>query len=654
MKEKIYQFLSLDLWDTVIRRKCHPDAIKLDTARYLYLKYNDCIKWEDETILSLMKARVECERELGEQLKKEGFDDEYRIRDVFLLWIQNVLSSALPKKEEELVEELYQHELECEKQNAYLDPTIVETIQHYHYKKIGYISDFYAGSEFLDEILTEIGFPYPFDMKMVSCEQKYNKRSGRLFEYTGKKFGILPEEQIHLGDNPYSDYQIPKKLGIEAVSYLPEKEHKKRKEKEAAFSLKEPDSIIKYADYPVRKKGERISVFFYGFALWMLERCLAQGIKRIYFFTREGEFYQALYDSIAAKNRYGIPAPQSQLLEVSRIATFGASLREITISEMMRIWNQYSCQSMKAFFTSIGVKPDEMQQYLIRYQIPLEDVLTYPWQDERVQKLFLDGEFLSAVQNRVEEQRELLLSYCKDREMKRGEKEKIAIVDIGWRGTIQDNLCYLFPEYRIYGYYIGLIPFLNEQPENAYKEGYLNHYKNHQSLLMLSTPFEMICNSPNGSTVTYQEKDGKVAAVRKREESEDKIFFQYTDHIQKAVIQKMQEWITFSEKHDLTEIQFRAQAYKSLEDFIFRPDAACAKAYFALVHNEEFGVGDYIDKRTRFRPLLMIKAVFREKSRKQLKEFLRDTTWPQGYFAKYHLYPALHFYNWLLQKYYKK
>lgn len=654
MSEKIYEFLSLDLWDTVIRRKCHPDAIKVDTARYLYIKYNNYIKWEDETIISLMKERVACERKIGNKWKKEGFDDEYKIKDVFLLWIQNVLCVISAEKAEEIAEDLYQHELEYEKQNAYLDPTIVETIKKYKYKKIGYISDFYAGHDFLDEILVHIGFPYKWDVKMVSCEQKYNKRSGRLFELAGKQLGILPEEQIHFGDNAYSDYQIPKKLGIEAVHYLPEEEHKKRKEKESKFSIKEIDSVLKYTDYPITGKKEKISVFFYGFTLWILERCLAQGIKRIFFFTREGEFYKKLYDVIAASNLYGIEPPQSELLEVSRIATFGASLREITIQEMMRIWNQYSCQSMKAFFTSISIDPDEMQKYLIKYQIPYDEVLTYPWQNEKVQQLFLDVKFLSAVQKRVEQQKELLLAYCESKGMKQKEKEKIAIIDIGWRGTIQDNICYLFPEYQIYGYYIGLIPFLNEQPQNAYKEGYINQYKDYQKILMLSTPFEMICNSPNGSTSTYEKQEGKIVAVRKKEETEDKIFFQYTCKIQQDVIQKMQEFIIFTERHYLTEVQFRMQAYKSLEEFIFLPDTACAKAYFELVHNEEFGVGNYVDKRTRFRPFLMIKAVFSEKSRKELKEFLRDTTWPQGYLAKYHLYPALHLYNRLLKKYYKK
>ena len=76
------------------------------------------------------------------------------------------------------------------------------------------------------------------------------------------------------------------------------------------------------------------------------------------------------------------------------------------------------------------------------------------------------------------------------------------------------------------------------------------------------------------------------------------------------------------------------------------------KAYFALRHNEEFGVGSYVDRRTRFRPLLMALALVSKQKRKEFKDFLRDTTWPQGYLTKYRLYPLIGMYNRILEQYY--
>jgi hypothetical protein len=40
-------------------------------------------------------------------------------------------------------------------------------------------------------------------------------------------------------------------------------------------------------------------------------------------------------------------------------------------------------------------------------------------------------------------------------------------VDIGWRGTIQDNLAHVLPEKTLFGHYLGLARVLNEQPVNC-------------------------------------------------------------------------------------------------------------------------------------------------------------------------------------------
>ena len=44
MEVKCYKLLSLDIWDTILRRKCHPDAIKVYTSREFYLYAKDYIK----------------------------------------------------------------------------------------------------------------------------------------------------------------------------------------------------------------------------------------------------------------------------------------------------------------------------------------------------------------------------------------------------------------------------------------------------------------------------------------------------------------------------------------------------------------------------------------------------------------------------------
>ena len=38
------KIISFDIWDTILKRKCHPEEIKLYTANYLMLKHEQNLK----------------------------------------------------------------------------------------------------------------------------------------------------------------------------------------------------------------------------------------------------------------------------------------------------------------------------------------------------------------------------------------------------------------------------------------------------------------------------------------------------------------------------------------------------------------------------------------------------------------------------------
>ncbi len=650
-----YKVLSLDLWDTVIRRKCHPDEIKISTARYIFLKYNNFIKDEFKNVLLLAKKRVECERKIAKS-KSSDFDDEYIITDVFALLIEETFNDLSEK--ENIVFDLYNYELNTEKEFAYLDPTISQKIKTINYEKLAYISDFYAKKTFLDSILESIGIDFKFDYKFVSCDYSLNKRSGRLYDKAESEIGIKPAEHIHIGDNKHSDVDIPIKKGITAIHYLPEEEHNNRKQKEAGFSFnklrnyKDFENIIERyksslsSEKSPYKTGVEISSFFVTFVLWVIENSIKNGIQKIYYFTREGEFFKQIHDSIKKNNPYLMNIPEAEILEVSRISTFAPSLREVSLDEMMRIWNQYSVQSMAAFFKSVNIKQDDVKIYLDKYGIDFEQVIQYPWLDERVKDLFADTDFVKFFQNSIQNQKNQFLLYSKSKAMTTDEKAKIAIVDIGWRGTIQDNICYLFPNYDIYGYYLGLIPFLNEQPKNSFKFGFLNESPDCELMLRNVTPLEMLSNSPNGSTIGYENGIAK----RKKEKYEDDIFYEYTKYAQDGILDMVKVYCDILKIHALTSDAFKEDAFNKLKLLVRYPRKDLAEVYFTLKHNEEFGVGAFVDKHTEFRPLLFFKALLFRKKRRELIDFLNGTSWPQGYLVKYNLNYANKIYNNLIDK----
>jgi hydrolase (HAD superfamily)-like protein len=649
MEVKCYKLLSLDIWDTILRRKCHPDAIKVYTSREFYLYAKDYIKQDKRNLRELTRLRVDAEREIGTECKESGFDDEYNIKDVFRRWIRYACDKEYPNIDK-LVEHLYESELNRELENIYLDPTIDSTIDSIRHEKLVCISDFYTDKFFLQKLIDSVGMRNKIEEIFCSCDYKLNKRSGRLFEIAEKECNVCSNEHIHIGDNAYSDVEVPKRLGIDAIHYLPDDEHKKRKERESEFVSDLKDSL-RYKDFPL-KSDRDISLFFYGFIADIMESCIEKKLKKIYFFTREGEFYKEIFDTISVFYDKEV-VPKSYILEVSRLSTFVASLREFTLDEMMRLWNQYSIQSMSAMFKSLAMDLGNVKKFLDLYSIDPDEVLTYPWTLEPVQRLFADEEFKNLMEAHIADKRDRLLEYCAGKDLVVESDEDIAIVDIGWRGTIQDNLCYLFRNTMIYGYYVGLIQFLNKQPENSCKYGYLDKCSFARALLTISTPFEMICNSPNGSTVGYEKNDaGIMVAIRNNEKSEDDIFFSYTKKLQEKILSDCNKLGKYCYENFIVSEDVRNYAYEALRNFIYYPDRDTVNSYFNLTHNEEFGVGAYVDKRTVFRPVLMFLALISKNKRQEFKDFLRNTTWPQGYLTKYRLYPLIKVYNNILEKYY--
>jgi len=155
------------------------------------------------------------------------------------------------------------------------------------------------------------------------------------------------------------------------------------------------------------------------------------------------------------------------------------------------------------------------------------------------------------------------------------------------------------------------------------------------------TPIEMLCNSPNGSVMGYL--DG--IALRKNEETEDLIFYEYTKNVQQAILDSVEAYCSVISKSYAKSSDFIDESFTIFEKLIKYPTKDLAETYFTLQHNEEFGVGIFIDKRTKFKLMPFIKGVLFKKYRRELNDFLNSTTWPQGYLVKYNMKLANKIYN---------
>lgn len=101
---------------------------------------------------------------------------------------------------------------------------------------------------------------------------------------------------------------------------------------------------------------------------------------------------------------------------------------------------------MKALFKTLAIDIGPYKTFMGKYDINIEENIVDPWFDVRVQRLCADEEFKSRIQIELDRKKEELLRYFKDKKNIKQDNKPLFTVDIGWRGTIQDNLAYIFPE----------------------------------------------------------------------------------------------------------------------------------------------------------------------------------------------------------------
>lgn len=650
MSERSYDLLTIDVWDTLLRRRCHPDSVKLQVCRYVALSYAQYLSPENRDSWRLLRLRQQAEKELGDGSKQAGLDDEYCHWEVYQRWLALAGLEPFPLGQEALAQllmELERIEISQEKFVSYPDPTIAEMLARSPASRQCFLSDFYLPAEAIRELLAHHGIAHLAAEGVVSCEVGLNKRSGRLYRHLHEQFGVSPGQHLHVGDNPEVDIRAARKVGIAALHFQPQEEHLKRRHREAIFharpkALQAAVEDLLAMPFPpecmrqeIYAYGRKCSLLLVGFVACVMERAIADGVEKLYFFTREGELFIEIYRRLAEADLLGFSAPPVSLLQVSRIATFAGSLRELSTTELMRLWNQYSIQPLQALLKSLGTEAAAFADQAAHHGLDLKQPIRYPWQDERVGAFLGDPEVRAKIESHLRAERANLLDYLKSAGLKNS-LGRVGIVDIGWRGTIQDNLAHVLPSLELYGYYLGLNHFLNIQPENVHKEAFgpnLNRVETDGRLLDFVAPLEMLCNSPYGSVVGYERGEGGVRVDRHIDEEENRIYEAYVRHFQTGVLDSVPFWADFLRTHAYGSEEIKPVAMEIWAGLIQRPPPFLAQAYFQLNHNETFGMGGFSNKRRMLTTGDVLKAFISRRHRGKLHEFLMENGWVPGLLA---------------------
>lgn len=452
-----YETISFDLFDTLLIRRIHePDLIKPAVARFIAtMAANAGLNWTWSRV-QLLRDKIEKEQR---HETSQNFEDHEACYPVFMT---RLLQTIFGKHyRDALLDDVTDYELHIE--NTMLVPRapLVDWLKarSAQGQTILVLSDIYLPSSHLKRLIAHAGFLEQVTEVISSADSFLAKASGKGFTLVKDRFALNPARWLHLGDNPHSDGLRPASLGIRAL-VLRDSDEKHRKAlvkryhnysqgqvfwkgrvlQQLMLPL-EAENVVKpplYV-YGYNVLSPLLSAFIHGVAQY----CLDAGIRRLYFFSREGWLFERIWKALAPSLFPGAPLPEVSYLYVSRMALAGASCayQGLLPASADIVFLPAGNRDFRDVCRVFGLDAEPFAGHLARYGLTAETVLTGAHQgfvpNDRLQfnELLTDDAFQAEVRLQTKTANDALMRYLEDQDF--FDYPEVALVDIGWLGTIQ-------------------------------------------------------------------------------------------------------------------------------------------------------------------------------------------------------------------------
>lgn len=237
------------------------------------------------------------------------------------------------------------------------------------------------------------------------------------------------------------------------------------------------------------------------FCYWLLEDLCKNNIQKVYFLSRDGYIIKQVFDIINKNSDI-------------KSYYFYASRRSITVPSFCDYNNVYEIFSrltlpdkikLESLIKRMGLEEYNLDFFLKKYDLKKsqEYSLEAMKNDNNFNNFFLEI-FPYIKENSIVEKNNIM-EYSKKNDF----FGKVAIVDIGWNGTMQISLENLFEKNKIFGYYMGLNPngaYKKEKYSNRYKGFICDHKHNQRDYKKISnfiSIFEFLFLAQHGSVKRF-------------------------------------------------------------------------------------------------------------------------------------------------------
>lgn len=620
--------ISFDVFDTLLARCVEPpDSLQRRVCAKIAAKLGAPHSTE-----SVWQARCSVENELRHACQMRGGDHECHFEPLVERWVERLLGHA----DADLIAWVHRCERQLETLALSAKPGMIELLQHLRSRKLRIIavSDMYLGDEHIRALLHDCGLGEFIDQLYVSADYGVGKYSGRLHAHVLEIEGLDADDIVHIGDNLAADMLAPLRLGVQGIFLDEHSERVRRRHQSLSADMVQHSGasanvwhgrhffevVQARQQLKLAPSAENLSFFqhygrdvlgpaFAGFTLGLVERIRAHQPDKVFFLARDGYLFQQLYtrwgELLDAEHP---PLPEACYAYVSRRVVAGAAIAQ-GMSHAQALVGLYNPKQhgLLSILKTYGLAVDDFREHALKHGFIQLDEPLYDWNDPRLLNFLADEQVQTQIATFGQSARADLETYFT--QLGFFDCQRVALVDIGWSGTIQKFLTEAFahrqdfPEVR--GYYFAFVGQMHSEFARAdHIDGLLSDVRNQN--LCERTPgefeelFEQGARALEATTLGYRRlDDGRVTPVLKDDSSPDRQGeIASNPHIAAMHQGALEHLEHFYAAHELTGYNFaqlKPYLLALLERAVVYPTKEEISQIGQLVHTEDFGHDHTLD-----------------------------------------------------------
>lgn len=422
-------------------------------------------------------------------------------------------------------------------------------------KRCCIVTDMYLPPAFLRRIVRKNLALEPAPDIFASSRIGLTKHSGNLYRFVAAHYGVDFSDIQHIGDNAHSDCNVPRDLGIDVHKVA------ERTIRDSARSVFEYFASHELERSPFARIGySLVGPACMAFAQFIKEDMEQRGLQKVFFCARDTYLVKEAFERLA-------PAVSSSYLRVSRRALYVPAFAFHGNSERFfegRI-------SGREFFERLDMEVPAALGEL---------------EPSRNRALFLRALEENDFMQRSQEEARITRAYLHSK----GFHGDLALVDLGWRGTLQETLkAVQGAQCRITGYYFGNLV------DAADMRGF--YFQNCAPLKRLARifqalpVFEFLFTEPVRSVkrITLQDETFRFEYVD--DESPEQIAQRH--EIARGCRQFFDDYGRVMNMLQADDEQTLKALDALFDRFLARPEAAVVDAFRSVGHAEGFGGSQY-------------------------------------------------------------